>query len=265
MPTINEYKNEDGYYIRAHTSDAGNINYKIRNEGHPAIWKHGLRDGDEITWSTIQSLKSLGVIYTDESGTLGPDEGFTPDPTQLEASELSEEEARELLEILKTQLNPSPEKLAEVRDILGISERAQIFEEASHAVSNNVEDLIKRGEFPVSADSEDHDSFETTAGANIAWRDADTHEVANLQISVLTQTELGDKYTQHCVHLCEEHGLEKWHIRIASEPSWERKVVAVQQKSLILPVLVSQLQESGFELGDPSEQLEPTVVNSFME
>lgn len=266
MPSINEYKNDPGYYILAHTSDAGNITYKIREEGHPVIWKHGLRDGDDITWQTIQSFKSLGIIYTDESGTLGPDEGFKPDPTQLETSKLSEEEARDLLEILKTQLDPSPEKLAEVREILGISELAQIFEDASDAVSDHITDLLEQGNFPIQANRAEHDSIETTADIHISWRDSDAHEVANLQISLLTQAPtMEDEYTQHCVHLCEEHGLEKWHIRIATEPSWARKTVAVQQKSLILPTLVSQLQQSSFELGDPSEQLEPTVVNSFKE
>ncbi|NUB91167.1 hypothetical protein HT576_09055 [Haloterrigena sp. SYSU A121-1] len=99
MPTINSYVDEEGYYIRARPSGAGNITYKIKDEGNPVVWKHGLRDGDEISWSTIQSFKALGIIYTEESGTLGPDD-FKPDPEQLEKTELPESDAEELFGIL---------------------------------------------------------------------------------------------------------------------------------------------------------------------
>lgn len=262
MPTINEYNNQNGYYIRAHTSDAGNITYKIRDEGRPVVWKHGLRDGDEITWPTIQSFKSLGIIYTDESGTLGPDD-FTPNPEQLETTDLSDEEAQNLLEILTSQLDPSAEKIAEIRDILGLSNLSSEIDEISKVLTEHIERLTETGELPVQLNRANHDSVTTTVATAVVWSDEESYQMANLQISLVSQTPTLEEYTHHCIHLCDNHGLEGWHVKTGGESSWERKVTAVQQKSVILPELVSQLEASSFDLGDPAEQLHPTIEHSF--
>lgn len=44
MPTVDAYKNESGYYIRAWTSDLGNINYKLHDGGDKIIEVVGLSD-----------------------------------------------------------------------------------------------------------------------------------------------------------------------------------------------------------------------------
>lgn len=159
-----------------------------------------MRDGDEVSWSTIQSFKSLGIIYTDESGTLGPDD-FNPDPSQLEKSELSEQEARELLDIITSQLDPSPEKLAELRDILGISGLAPILDDITTVLANHLEEVIQRNELPVQLERENHDSVETSFDITTEWQDAEAHELVNLKISLLTALSSSAPPRRECGHL----------------------------------------------------------------
>ncbi|NUB91166.1 hypothetical protein HT576_09050 [Haloterrigena sp. SYSU A121-1] len=66
-------------------------------------------------------------------------------------------------------------------------------------------------------------------------------------------------FTDHCIHLCEKHGLERWHIRVEESPSWDLKRVAIEQQSVIFPRLLDELRVVEFDLGDPSEVLAPQV------
>ncbi|WP_247729547.1 hypothetical protein [Halovivax limisalsi] len=257
MPTINKYVDEDGYYILARPPGVGNITYKIEHEGNPVVWKHGLRDGDEVSWSTIQSFKALGIIYTDQSGTLGPDD-FRPDPDQLEKTELPESEAEELFSIITTQFNLSPAESAEIRTILGLPPE-QDFELVGDQIRAYLEDYVDSEGLAVGPDRTVTDVAEvdiTTWVNETGSEDFDTWE-----LHLLIIPENGDEayFTDHCIHLCEKHGLEQWHIRVPEQPSWDIKRVAIVQRSVIFPRLLDELRAVQFDLGDPSEMLAPLV------
>jgi hypothetical protein len=120
VPTINEYTYERGYYIRARPSDAsGTLTYKIRSHGYPIIDDMNVADGDEITWDSIQALKALGLIYTEGSGTITPDD-FDPDPNQLTRLSLSQQEAENLLGIIQRHVDLDDSRASEIESLLGL-------------------------------------------------------------------------------------------------------------------------------------------------
>jgi hypothetical protein len=119
MPTFNEYENDPGYFIRAWTPETGNITYGIRSGGNPIVEDYGLEDEADISWDTINSLKSLGLIYTKESGTIASDD-FEPDPEQISETSLTQSESKELFEIIQSHRDLTTDELDEICSILGI-------------------------------------------------------------------------------------------------------------------------------------------------
>jgi hypothetical protein len=120
VPSLNKYANEPGYYIRALPSSVdAPITYQIESEGYSIIESYGLKDGEQISWSIIQSLKSLGLLYTDQSGVVGADE-FEPDTSQLEETALDDDAARRLAEVIAENIDIDGEELLVILDILDI-------------------------------------------------------------------------------------------------------------------------------------------------
>lgn len=262
MPTINRYVDGEGYYIRARPSGAGNITYKIKEKGDPVVWKHGLRDGDEISWSTIQSFKALGIIYTEESGTLGLDD-FKPDPEQLEKTELAESEAQELFSIITTQFDLSPEERAEIRSILGLPPE-QDFELVADRLKSRLKSYVDTEGLLVRPDRTVEDAAEVSISPSVTENSSGDYDTWKLHIVIISEDGNESYFTDHCIHLCEKHGLERWHIEVMDTPSWDIKRVAIEQRSVIFPRLLDELRAVEFDLGDPSEVLAPEV-DSFVQ
>ncbi|OYR84718.1 hypothetical protein DJ71_08540 [Halorubrum sp. E3] len=126
MPTLNSYADDPGYFIRAWTPELSNINYKLKPSGWKIIddWEE-LSDGDEITWKHINVLKSAGVVYTEDTGVIYPDdEEFQPDPDQVSSVELSEDDARAFIETILSHCDLSPEQVAELYQMLDVEPHA---------------------------------------------------------------------------------------------------------------------------------------------
>lgn len=161
MPTLNKYTNEPGYYVRARPSSTGApITYQIESEGYSIIESYGLSDGEQISWSIIQSLRSLGLIYTDQSGVLDSDE-FEPDPSQLKETALDDAAARRLAEVIAENLDIGVDQLRTILDILNIDPTT--FDLGDQTSGSNSGFPTPRGhspvpEFPV------HDNIEVIDG-----------------------------------------------------------------------------------------------------
>jgi hypothetical protein len=257
VPTINKYTDEEGYYIRARPSGAGNITYKIKDEGNPVVWKHGLRDDDEISWSTIQSFKALGIVYTEQSGTLEPDD-FEPDPKQLEKTTLAESDARELFSIITAQFDLSQEERAEIRSILGLPPEMNL-KTIGDRISSHLESSVGGNNLSTRGDQTAKSDGNVDIASWVEESDSTNHELRRLHILFITKNGGESQFTDHCIHICNKHGLERWHIRTLEPPTWEIKRVAIEQKSVIFPRLLEELQAAEFDLGDPSEVLSPVV------
>jgi hypothetical protein len=120
VPTLNEYTSDPGYFVRARPSSVESpITYQIESDGYCVIDSYGLSDGDQISWSIIQSLKSLGLLYTNESGVLETDE-FEPDPDQLKETALDDQEARRLAEIIYNNIEIGEDQLKDILSILDV-------------------------------------------------------------------------------------------------------------------------------------------------
>lgn len=164
MPTLNEYADDPGYFIRARPSSVKSpITYQIEPEGYCIIDSYGLSDQDQISWSFIQSLRSLGLLYTDQSGVIGSDE-FEPDPKQLKKTKLGKQAAYRLAEVIYENLDINSEELKEILHILGIDPKK--FKRSDDKNKNSSNSLTGKttstmAEFPV------HDSIDVLSGETI--------------------------------------------------------------------------------------------------
>ena len=76
---------------------------------------------------------------------------------------------------------------------------------------------------------------------------------------IITEYNDESQFTNHCIHLCDDHGLERWHIQVLDTPTWDIKRVGIEQKKHYFPCLLDELRAAEFELGDPTEVLSPQV------
>lgn len=164
VPTLNSYADQPGYYIRARPSSVdAPITYQIESEGYSIIDSYGVLDGEQISWSIIQSLKSLGLLYTDESGVIGADE-FEPDASQLEETALGDEDARQLAVVIAKNLDIDEEALRAILDILNIDPSTFNFPETisqSGSESPTLGGHSSTPDFPV------HDNIDVLDGETI--------------------------------------------------------------------------------------------------
>lgn len=119
MPTLNEYTDRGGYYIRAHAPEIGNITYQLSPQGRQIVEKVGYRDGDDIGWQVINALKIPGFIYTENSEKT--DDDISADLNGNKLDVLSEEDAKQLLDELSSVPQVGGSQSEEIGDILGVS------------------------------------------------------------------------------------------------------------------------------------------------
>jgi len=164
MPTLNKYADRPGYYIRARPSSAdAPITYQIESEAYPVIDSYGMQDGDKLAWSVIQSLKSLGLLYTNESGIIGPDE-FEPDASQLEETALDAAAARRLARAIAKNLDVTESELRVILEILNIDPTTFESPDTTRTASSRFPTppgYSPIPEFPV------HDNIEVLAGETV--------------------------------------------------------------------------------------------------
>ncbi|RLM59359.1 hypothetical protein DVK02_01005 [Halobellus sp. Atlit-31R] len=261
MPKLEEYEDRPAYYVRANTSDAGEVTYDLLEPGRSVVWTYGLRDGDSIPWAVVRALDVLGVIDPGGETTLGPGE-LAPN-IDSGSETLSDDEALEFIKIVQTQLGPTRADLVELRKILGLSGKKAELAVIGVAIDEYIENRSAANAFPTPLDIESSDHPTTQSNTSIEWSDDDGHERAKFQINLTTESPNHTLYTIHCIHISMRDGIEKWHASIDADPSWGRKIYVIKQKAAIIPTLVSKLEAATIPLGDPSEQLDPTVGNWF--
>lgn len=261
MPTFNEYQNDPGYYIRAWTPDAGNINYKIREEGYPIIEDYDLRHEDEISWDTINSLKAMGLIYTEGSGTITNDE-FEPDPEQVDETALSTKEAEELLEIILEHRELSPEELEEICDILGIEPPSGEFERLEEDLTEKVKFLIETGILPTSKTLQTSKSEEILVVITTEdLRETTENGLIGVGIAFISELPNSDEVpiVKHSIFVCQEHGIENWNAEFDSSKTWEKKGEITRQKGILTPAVAELLEKSDIDPGDPTSTPAPEL------
>lgn len=277
MPTFNKYKNKLGYFIRAWTPETGNINYKIRKEGNPIVEDFGLKDGDEISWDTINSLKALGLIYTDESGTIATDE-FVPDPDHISETSLSDQKAHDLFDILHNHRNISPNELDEICGILGIDKSTNELTNLGNLLNEKVREIIDDGALPtkhtlgeissednllnVTVDNIQDETKNGYAGINIILISQDTTGTnSEMTIHLGDDTESdGGRMIIHWVFVCQSHGIERWEVAFNGNRTWEQKGEVIRQKGQLIPIIANSLKEIDIDPESPLETPSPPFV-----
>lgn len=253
MPTINAYKHDRGYYIRAWTSELGNINYKLRSGGNKIIEEYGLDDGDDISWDTIHSLKAIGEIYTEGSGTLGPDEFASPDG---DVKSLTEEEAERLLRSILDENDPSEDQIEELCSILGIEKPTSRVEELERELESRI---VARGglDYLDTEETLNGDPDEWSFWASFQGVEGSENPPVDCTINLFF---LGDTaldhpgIARHDIYLCSEHGLEAWSFAYSGEDEWKCHAEMASQKSDLMPLVINWLDELGVEYGTPAEE-----------
>jgi len=250
MPTINAYKHDPGYYIRAWTSDLGNINYKLRSRGNTIIERFGLEDSDEISWDTIHALKSIGEIYTEGSGTLGRDD-FAP--LDGDTKTLSEEEAKRLLDSILDEKNPSEQRIEELCDILDIDRPESNIERLEQELASRLAGITSRESFQTEV-TLNGPADQASISVNIEPSEESTDPPLDSTINLLLlgDTSLDDPgIARHDIYLCEEHGLEGW--SFAYSGSWETHAEMARQKAELMPIVIQWFDDLNIDYGIPKE------------
>lgn len=252
MPTLNAYKNDPGYYIRAWTPDQGNINYKLYSDGNRIVEGYDLRDGDEISWPTIHSLKAVGAIYTDGSGTLGPDD-FKP--LDKSTKSLTQEEAEELLRTILDQVDPSEDEIEELCDILDIERPESREAELERELRSRIEEV--GGITELDTDKSLNGEIENASmsvDVSDYTDDEESSVMYGISIFLLGDVELDHPgMARHDIRLCQEHGLEGWHFAHSGDDPWKVHAEMSSQKSVLLPVVLDWFDELGLQYGLPDE------------
>jgi hypothetical protein len=261
MPTFNKYQNNPGYYIRAWTSDIGNITYKIKQEGYPIVEQYGLTHGDNISWDTINSLKSMGLIYTGRSGTIGDDE-FEPDPDQVSETALSTEEAEELLEVILEHRDLDSKKVEELCNILDIDPPSDRFGRFETALTEKVEFLVEIGRLPTS------DTLQTSNPEEIKpiisiddLRETTENGLLNIYVTFTAVPANSDEVqlVRHHIFVCKEDGINDWRIGTNNNETWVTKSELIRQKGWILPTIIELMKKFDIKSGPPAESLSPEL------
>jgi hypothetical protein len=263
VPTLNEYKNEYGYYISAWTTKTGNITYKIREEGYEIVEDLEITDGQECSWDIITSLKSLSLIYTDQSGTIATDE-FEPDPKKVSETELSETEARRLYDIIQKHQDLTDVEINRLSEILDIELSSGGFQHLESQLNEKVSYLLETGTIPSRYSLQ-------TGGKEIINVVATTEDlrtqtekgVVGINITLISELVNSD-YTpmvDHAIFVCEEHGIENWRVGLNGNHTWDIKGEVARQKGVLLPAVAELLEGADIDSGGPSDKIGPPLLD----
>lgn len=286
MPTLNPYTNDPGYYIRAWTSDIGNITYKLKPQGWNIIDDWGeLDNGGEITWQQINALKSVGVIFTEDTGVIYPDdEKFQPDPEQLDSMELSDEKAVTFLDAILSHCDLSAEQIVNLCQMLGIDPPTEStesrFSDATNTVENELTEAVSAGAFPITESlplSTAERLFETGPGY-----DKEHHHKAEVMTFAIDAAEAeqsdvdyageggedslgivfiksssddaeGRDFVLHQIFVDSE-SITTWSVRTSQELTWEVRAELFSQIGTLLQLIVDAFDEANTDVSnDPTK------------
>lgn len=245
------------------TNASSPFNYKIREEGYPIVENYGLTHGDEISWDTIRTLKALGLIYTEGSGTILDDE-FEPDPDHVDTTALSTEEAEELLEVILEHQELAPDEVNEVCGILGIDPPSDDLEPLEEAIDEKMEFLIETGIFPGSETLQTGDPAEILVAVTTEeLRETTENGLLSIDITFVADLPESDALPMvtHSIFVCQQHGIEHWVVRFDGAKTWARKGEVTRQKGILMPAIVELLAEVGIDPGEPDDTPEPELTD----
>jgi hypothetical protein len=250
MPTINEYNDDTGYFIRAWTPDTDNITYQVRQSGNAIIEDYGLSDGDDISWETIQSLKAIGKIYTSGNGTFGPSDVEPPDGT---AKSLTESEANSLLDAILSKEDISKEEIDRVCGILGIeSPESNVEGDLGELLMDRIVDSGIRDRLHTTKTLGDDVSSPAISVGVDENSDQDDGLVFGLKITLFDVSDGDLSLARHEAYIYKEHGLECWYLACSGDVTWEKEAEMNQQKSLLLRSVVDLMKELKIDCGTPT-------------
>lgn len=276
MPTLNAYNNDPGYYIRAWTSNLGNINYKLKPAGWGIIEsRDNLRIGGQISWQEITALKALGLVFTDDSGVIYPsDEKFQPDPDQVESMNLTEREAREFLATVRENYNLTHDQLIELCRILGIDppdeDVPERYEPAAEEITTVIKEEIKSQSVPLSntlsvpngsesfptpdANEGDYSGEDVTVDTLVSgpedvdkddpeWEEGyDQNTLSIILVGPEAKRDIPADFLIHYV-LFDEEQISAWRIQTTQELTWEVRSELYSQIGTMLPTISQELGE----------------------
>lgn len=98
MPTVKEYRNEKGYYIRSNI-DGRYVTLQLSPEAEGLFSDLGFRGDDQILWQFLKPLCDIGHAYTNNSGTEVKTEDINSE-VSFSSGKLSLEKKRRLEEFV---------------------------------------------------------------------------------------------------------------------------------------------------------------------
>ncbi|WP_157572940.1 hypothetical protein [Halogranum rubrum] len=269
MPTFNEYADKSGYFIRAWTPATGNINYKLLPKANAIVEDYGLNPGDEFSWDIIKSLKTLRLLYTDNSGIIGPNE-FEPDPNHVLQTSLSKSESHTLLDAIHSHYSLSATELSKICMILGIEatnlqysllerviETAILVPQSSLSIADQVLLQAEASELPRETTLEGGSLNDLHVEVSVLdLRGELEHGRLGIIILLLNTSPDTDELAivEHRVFLCEDHGISWWYVGMNREITPERHGEAFQQIGYLLPIVSQEVSKAGIKFEEESNE-----------
>ena len=260
MPTLNEYTNDDGYFIRARPSNTGNITYQLKQRGEQIIEKVGYQDGDQIGWQVINALKVPNLVYTGDGGTTDDDISVDLDKEEIEA--LSKEDARRLLDELSSVPRVGDSQTDEIEEILGVSggtiPDTEIVMETIGLALHEQGIITKRIPSVIS----DVENIGVTNFLIVS----DVRDGDNIILEITILGDLGDRFEKERgfltqIQVSENRGIVSYATEINMELTIE--LITEFQKLMVdmLPTIVSELESMGIDTGPPESLPAPNVTS----
>lgn len=262
MPTLNEYTNDDGYYILARPSDTGNITYQLKPRGEQILEKVGYQDGEEIGWQVINALKVPNLVYTGNEETADDDVSVDLDKEEIEA--LSEEDAKQLLDELSSVPRIGDSQINEIKEILGLTadSRPDSIELADTIGSHIREFVIDKYVYEVIGAN---GAFPNCIRVDVVCSNEEYNK-SKLDYKILIRGVLGERFSgeefKTQIGIREDDGI----VSAVTKADEEITIVLVSkyQKFMadILPIIIFELESAGIEPGTP-ESLPALNVTSM--
>lgn len=261
MPTLNEYTNDDGYYILARPSDTGNITYQLKPRGEQIVEKVGYQDGEEIGWQVIDALKVPNLVYTGDEGTT--DNNISVDLDREEIEALSEEDAKELLDELSSVPRVGESQTDEIEEILGVSDDTvpdteKLMETVGLALHE--QGVITERVPSVISDVEN-------IGVTNFLITSDSHDEKDIMFEITILGDLGDRFGERGafltkIQVSENRGIVSYDTEINIELTLDLITEFQKLMADMLPTIVSELESMGIDTGPP-ESLPALNVTSM--
>jgi hypothetical protein len=220
VPVFHSYVNEDGYYITARPSDAGNVTYQTSPEADQLLVELDYGDEDQLPWGIINPLRAADLIYTNNQGVDDARENAPGlDPSKL--SEMTDGEARKLMNYFESRGDISDE----------------IYDQLQEKIESSSEDMLHK------VCEKFHSKFPNDqTHIKIIWTSGEHDEISRIKVDIK------NRGITHHISMGNDPVIDEWIVDHSYENNWEGTAKAYETRPKIMKGLGDIDSDLPFEI-----------------